>query len=150
MMIKPSSVGKLSALALATTLTACGSTSSSSDGSSGLVQTKPAKQITGEPVTPSDKWKLIWSDEFEGDEIDTRKWGFEENCWGGGNNEQQCYTDRKVNAFVEDGKLNIVAKKGNFTGPDNPDGKKRLKQNPSVYFCPFTHPKQERMEIRSL
>ncbi|UQN42219.1 glycoside hydrolase family 16 protein [Agarivorans sp. B2Z047] len=133
MMIKPSSVGKLSALALATTLTACGSTSSSSDGSSGLVQTKPAKQITGEPVTPSDKWKLIWSDEFEGDEIDTRKWGFEENCWGGGNNEQQCYTNRKVNAFVEDGKLNIVAKKGNFTGPDNPDGKKGLNKT-----LPFT------------
>ena len=81
-----------------------------------------ALRLTAEPITPSNKWKLIWSDEFDGNNIDMKKWSFEQNCWGGGNNEQQCYTDRKSNAFVKDGKLNIVAKKGLFTGSATEDG----------------------------
>lgn len=67
-------------------------------------------------------WTLVWSDEFEGNEIDLSKWSHEENCWGGGNNEQQCYTNRGVNSFLDNGVLNIVAQREDFTGPDNPDG----------------------------
>lgn len=67
-------------------------------------------------------WELVWSDEFNGATIDTSKWNFEKNCWGGGNNEQQCYTDRAVNAFVADGALNIVAQREDFTGSDSPEG----------------------------
>ena len=64
----------------------------------------------------------MWSDEFDGPSIDTGKWGFEKNCWGGGNNEQQCYTDRAVNAYIADGVLNIVAQREDFSGPDSPEG----------------------------
>jgi beta-glucanase (GH16 family) len=114
----------ISALALTITLAGCASTETNyEDGDTTLVQTEKAVSLNYQPTPPSGQWKLIWSDEFEGDSIDKRKWGFEENCWGGGNNEQQCYTKRKTNAFVEDGKLNIVAKKGSFTGPDNADGR---------------------------
>ena len=67
-------------------------------------------------------WDMIWNDEFDGSAIDNTKWSFEENCWGGGNGEQQCYTNRNTNAFVAAGKLNIVAKKESFTGPNSPDG----------------------------
>jgi len=67
-------------------------------------------------------WTLVWQDEFEGSEVDDTKWSFEENCWGGGNNEQQCYTNRAVNSFVENGKLTILAQQETFTGPDNPNG----------------------------
>ena len=42
----------------------------------------------------SGNWKVVWSDEFDGDALDTNKWTHEVNCYGGGNNEQQCYTDR--------------------------------------------------------
>lgn len=70
----------------------------------------------------SNGWQLVWQDEFDGDAIDTSKWSFEENCWGGGNNEQQCYTARPDNAYVNDGILNIVAKKETFTGPNDPNG----------------------------
>jgi len=66
-------------------------------------------------------WELVWADEFNGDTIDTTKWGFEVNCHGGGNNEQQCYTDRRKNAFIDNGKLNIVAFKETFTGPATND-----------------------------
>ena len=28
------------------------------------------------------KWKLVWSDEFDGDKLDESKWGFREYFWG--------------------------------------------------------------------
>ncbi|ACE84798.1 glycoside hydrolase family 16 protein [Cellvibrio japonicus] len=62
-------------------------------------------------------WQLVWQDEFEGNQLDTRKWGHEKNCWGGGNNELQCYTDKQDNAFVRDGLLTIVARRETFRGP---------------------------------
>jgi beta-glucanase (GH16 family) len=55
-------------------------------------------------------WQLVWFDEFEGKTIDANKWSHVVDCKGGGNKEQQCYTDRKSNAFVKDGILNIVAR----------------------------------------
>lgn len=74
--------------------------------------------IQTSPFHPEEKnWRLVWSDEFDGNSIDPAKWSFEENCWGGGNNEQQCYTGRPVNAFVEDGVLEIRARREDFTGP---------------------------------
>ncbi|MFT7559179.1 MAG: endo-1,3(4)-beta-glucanase [Flavobacteriales bacterium] len=71
---------------------------------------------------PGNGWSLVWSDEFDGDAIDTAKWGWEENCWGGGNSEQQCYTSREDNSFVDNGFLNIIAQREDFTGPNTPDG----------------------------
>jgi beta-glucanase (GH16 family) len=72
------------------------------------------------PAAASDGWKLVWSDEFDGPEIDRSKWDFDVDCWGGGNNERQCYTDRKDNAAVKDGKLVITARKETSTGPAFP------------------------------
>ena len=50
-------------------------------------------------------WKLVWSDEFNGSKLDYSKWGIEENAFGGGNHEQQIYTDRSKNVRVENGSL---------------------------------------------
>ena len=86
-----------------------------------------------DPVTAADApapWQLAWQDEFDGDAIDRTKWELEENCWGGGNAEQQCYTRRRgkfANAFVADGLLYIVAKREAFTASNQPDGGGRLK-----------------------
>lgn len=55
--------------------------------------------------------ELIWSDEFDGDELDFTKWAVEENGHGGGNNELQYYLDRPQNVRVEDGFLIIEARK---------------------------------------
>lgn len=54
-------------------------------------------------------WSLVWEDEFEGDSIDLSKWEHEVNCWGGGNNEAQCYTNSPTNSYVADGLLHIKA-----------------------------------------
>ena len=69
------------------------------------------------PVASEDSgWKLVWQDEFDGTEVDRSKWDFDINCWGGGNNERQCYTGRWANARVKDGKLTITAIKENWRG----------------------------------
>lgn len=65
-------------------------------------------------------WQLVWSDEFDGSAIDPAKWSFDVDCWGGGNNERQCYTDRAENARIEQGKLVITARRERTTGPALP------------------------------
>ncbi len=67
-------------------------------------------------------WKLVWSDEFNGDAIDRSHWDFDtgngfynydSKTWiaGWGNDELQYYTRDPDNAFVRDGMLHIVALK---------------------------------------
>lgn len=62
------------------------------------------------------EYQLVWSDEFDGDQLDTNKWsyqlgtGSQFGLTGWGNNELQYYTDREENVYVEDGMLHIVAK----------------------------------------
>jgi beta-glucanase (GH16 family) len=71
---------------------------------------------------PAGKWKLVWSDEFDGDSIDRSKWDFDTgngfynydaNVWisGWGNGELQYYTGRAENAYVKGGMLHIRALK---------------------------------------
>lgn len=74
---------------------------------------KPGTDIEAPPG-----WTLVWNDEFEGAAVDMRKWEYEVNAWGGGNNELQYYTDRRNNARVENGTLIIEAHKEAYTGPE--------------------------------
>ncbi len=62
-----------------------------------------------DPKEPVNDWLMVWNDEFDGSSIDSSKWTHEVDCRGGGNNEQQCYTDSAENSYVADGILNIVA-----------------------------------------
>lgn len=60
------------------------------------------------------EYKLVWSDEFNGDSIDTETWKF----WEGTayNNELQYYTPRNKNAYINDGKLYLQAHRENYMG----------------------------------
>ena len=64
----------------------------------------------------SQSYTLVWSDEFNGTEIDESKWNFEtgNGNWGWGNGEHQYY--RQDNAFIEDGILVIEARNEAFGG----------------------------------
>jgi beta-glucanase (GH16 family) len=73
------------------------------------------------------RWKLVWSDEFDGKEIDKTKWDFDTgngfynydaNQWisGWGNGELQYYTREPDNAFVKNGMLHIRALKESLHG----------------------------------
>ncbi len=61
-------------------------------------------------------WELVWSDEFDGEKLDISKWTYDVDCWGGGNNERQCYTDKEENVKLEDGFLKITALKKRSKG----------------------------------
>jgi beta-glucanase (GH16 family) len=74
--------------------------------------------LNAQPVKTG--WDLVWSDEFSGAALDRTKWKPEISCWGGGNQERQCYTDRPENIVVADGILHLKARKEQFTGPDRP------------------------------
>lgn len=116
----------LQSLMLAVSLTlllGCSSQAPENISGSNFIQTKKPQLLSDQPIMPSADWQLVWADEFDGDEINLRNWSLEQNCWGGGNNEQQCYTKRPRNAFVKDGYLHIVAHKESFTGPDHAEGK---------------------------
>jgi len=62
------------------------------------------------PVAKYDGYDLVWSDEFNGDTIDTSNWTYDIGGWGWGNGEAEYYTDRPENARVENGLLVIEAR----------------------------------------
>lgn len=76
--------------------------------------------VTSAETVSTEDWQLVWSDEFDGDAINTEFWTHEVDCWGGGNDERQCYTALPTNAFVKDGNLHIVVRKEAVEGPALP------------------------------
>jgi len=69
---------------------------------------------TCEITVPERNYELVWSDEFDGTELNADNWSIEVNGNGGGNNEKQYYTDRSDNLRIEDGMLVIEAKKESY------------------------------------
>lgn len=66
------------------------------------------------PVSEDEGWELVWHDEFDGEVIDRSNWNFDIGGWGWGNGEGQYYTDRPVNARVENGLLVIEARQEKY------------------------------------
>jgi beta-glucanase (GH16 family) len=61
-------------------------------------------------------WALVWNDEFSGTEIDRHKWGFQTGGTGFGNNEEQYYSNRPENAYLEADNLVIEAREERYMG----------------------------------
>jgi beta-glucanase (GH16 family) len=61
---------------------------------------------------------LVWSDEFDGPNIDANKWNFEigNGVGGWGNTEQQYYTANPANASIVNGNLEITARQESLGG----------------------------------
>jgi beta-glucanase (GH16 family) len=60
------------------------------------------------------RWRLVWSDEFNGPSINRMNWGFEHGFVR--NHEAQFYTERPENARIENGNLVIEARRENYQG----------------------------------
>lgn len=77
---------------------------------------------------------LVWSDEFNGNSLDTSKWTCEigNGSSGWGNNELQYYTDRAENVSVYDGALHITARNESYNGYNYTSA--RLKTESKFYF----------------
>jgi len=67
------------------------------------------------PSAPKEEWHLVWSDEFDGSEINMDNWSYDDPTNGRWNSEIQSYTQN--NAFIEDGSLIIEARKEDITEP---------------------------------
>ncbi|MES2136658.1 MAG: glycoside hydrolase family 16 protein [Pseudomonadota bacterium] len=91
------------------------------------------------PLEQGEDWRLVWSDEFDGRSIDPGKWSLASECWGGGNNERQCYTDR--NATVRHGVLTITARRETTTGPDLPEALRKPGERVTTRTQPFSSAK---------
>lgn len=75
------------------------------------------KLVEGD-TSASNGWKLVWSDEFNGTELDRSIWNVEVNGYGGWNNELQYYCDSSENIDVSDGTLKITARKKSYLGKE--------------------------------
>lgn len=60
----------------------------------------------------STQYKLVWSDEFDGNTLDEKNWNYNigNGEWGWGNAEWEYYTDEEKNIKVENGNLVITAR----------------------------------------
>ncbi|MCT2537847.1 carbohydrate binding domain-containing protein [Aquibacillus koreensis] len=64
----------------------------------------------------SEDWNLVWSDEFDGSEINMDNWSYDVPTNGRWNGEIQSYTEN--NAFIEDGSLILEAREEDITETD--------------------------------
>ncbi len=85
-------------------------------------------------------WQLVWSDEFAGDRLDSKKWEVmlgDGTAYGlpsgWGNNEKQYY--RRENIEVKDGLLVITAKKESYGGKSYTSGRVRTKGKGDWLYC---------------
>lgn len=74
------------------------------------VQEEPPSAVTEPTETPDlEGYNLLWSDEFDGPELDESIWNYEPHEPGWTNEELQEYTTSTDNVFVRDGSLIIKA-----------------------------------------
>ena len=64
---------------------------------------------------PKAQWTLVWSDEFNGPQLDTSKWVYDIGGGKWGNQELEYYTDQAQNISIKDGNLAIVARQEKHT-----------------------------------
>jgi beta-glucanase (GH16 family) len=69
----------------------------------------PAPNLDDDSYQPSSEWTLVWSDEFDGDYLDSRKWRRQVAEAGRFNEEWQRYTDSTENAYIDNCCLVIKA-----------------------------------------
>ena len=89
-----------------------GSSSASSGGSGG--SSPQFSRDSGRTGGTNGDWDLVWEDNFTGTSLDTSKWNTVDSygrneCFGGGNNEAQCYTSNPENIAVNGGNLVLTA-----------------------------------------
>jgi len=79
--------------------------------------------VVRDGTRPGPDWELVWSDEFDGTELDSSKWS--PDLWAPRkvNDEDQAYTDRDRNLRIEDGMLVIEAHKEDYEGGSYTSGR---------------------------
>lgn len=93
----------------------------------------------GLPAAVASGYKLTFSDEFNGNQLDTTKWGYQYGCFDPAQRSQVNYTDSPENVSVRDGYLNLTARysptKTKWDGTQIP---RTCKDGSTTYDAPFT------------
>lgn len=82
-------------------------------------------------------YQLVWSDEFDGTELDRSIWNVETGGAGWGNRELQYYTDRTDNIRVEDGNLVIEARLEDYNNNHYTSGRMQSKGKKEFLYGKF-------------
>lgn len=93
------------------------------------------------PPAPNQTYELVWADEFDGRRIDPARWTLVADCWGGGNDERQCYTDSRRNARVKNGALTITARRETARGASLPEALRTAADPGTIVTRDFTSAK---------
>lgn len=65
---------------------------------------------------PYGNYNIVWSDEFNGSNVNASNWTYDLGGGGWGNTEDECYTSRTNNVYEAGGYLHIVARKESYGG----------------------------------
>ena len=94
---------------------------------------------TSLPSSVASGYKMTWHDEFDGNTLDTTKWGYQYGCFDPAQRSQVNYTDSPENVSVRDGHLNLTARyspmKTKWDGSQVP---RTCKNGDTTYDAPFT------------
>lgn len=83
------------------------------------------------------EYKLVWSEEFNGTELDLNTWNIETGGGGWGNREKQNYTKRPENIRVKNGCLEIEARKESYGGNEYTSGRMQSKNKKMFLYGKF-------------
>lgn len=101
--------------------------------------TESTARTTSLPSSVASGYKMTWHDEFDGNKLDTTKWGYQYGCFDPAQRSQANYTDSPENVSVQDGYLNLTARysptKTKWDGTQIP---RTCKDGSTVYDAPFT------------
>lgn len=101
--------------------------------------TASTSSTAGLPAAVASGYKMTWHDEFNGNQLDTTKWGYQYGCFDPAQRSQVNYTDSPENVSVQDGYLNLTARysptKTKWDGTQIP---RTCKDGSTVYDAPFT------------
>ena len=98
-----------------------------------------ATSTTSLPSSVASGYKMTWHDEFDGNTLDTTKWGYQYGCFDPAQRSQVNYTDSPENVSVQDGYLNLTARYSpTKTKWDGSQVARTCKSGSTTYDAPFT------------
>ena len=101
--------------------------------------TASAASTVGLPAAVASGYKLTFHDEFDGNKLDTTKWGYQYGCFDPAQRSQVNYTDSPENVSVRDGYLNLTARYSPMkTKWDGSQIARTCKDGSTTYDAPFT------------
>ena len=130
---------KLSAMAAMSVMVVSMGASAATAATAAPASAEGAISAADLPAPVASGYKMTFHDEFDGDKLDTTKWGYQYGCFDTAQRSQATYTDSPDNVFVRDGYLNLTARysptKTKWDGSQIP---RTCKSGSTVYDAPFT------------